>query len=209
MATTTSQPRYQQADRPALRDFRQEVTESIIQMLEHGVAPWQKPWQPGASSLAIPFNPTSEREYRGGNAIHLMASGLQRGYQDPRWMTYKQAADNGWQVRRGEKGTQIEFWEAKEGPGKSRVPASDGDGDSTAANANDGRSEKLRFIHRVYTVFNAQQIDGVPPHNPKQHTTFEAVQAGEQILKNYCANIAHDQADRAFYSRSQDSIQLP
>ena len=209
MATTTSQPRHQQADRPAPRDFRQEVTESIIQMLERGVAPWQKPWQPGASSLGIPFNPTSEREYRGGNAIHLMASGLQRGYQDPRWMTYKQAADNGWQVRRGEKGTQIEFWEAKEGPGKSRVSASDGDGDSTAANANDGRTEKSRFIHRVYTVFNAQQIDGIPPHNPKQHTTFEAVQAGEQILKNSGANIAHDQADRAFYSRAEDSIHLP
>ena len=209
MATTTSQPQYQQADRPALRDFRQEVTESIIKMLERGVAPWQKPWQPGTSSLAIPFNPTSEREYRGGNAIHLMASGLQREYQDPRWMTYKQAADNGWQVRRGEKGTQIEFWEAKEGPGKSRVSASDGDGDLTAANANDGRTEKSRFIHRVYTVFNAQQIDGIPPHNPKQHTTFEAVQAGEQILKNSGASIAHDQADRAFYSRGEDSIHLP
>ena len=50
---------------------------------------------------------------------------------------------------------------------------------------------------------------GIPPHTPKQHTTFEAVQAGEQILKNSGANIAHDQADRAFYSRSQDSIHLP
>ena len=28
-------------------------------------------------------------------------------------MTYKQAAENGWQVRKGEKGTQIEFWEVK------------------------------------------------------------------------------------------------
>lgn len=209
MATTTSQPAHQQADKPAPRDFRQEVTESIIQMLERGVAPWQKPWQPGASSLGIPFNPTSEREYRGGNAIHLMASGLQRGYQDPRWMTYKQAADNGWQVRRGEKGTQIEFWEAKEGPGKSLPSAPDGDADSTAANAKDGREEKSQFIHRVYTVFNAQQIDGIPPHNPKQHTSFEAVHAGEQILRNSGANIAHDQADRAFYSRSEDSIHLP
>ena len=61
----------------------------------------------------------------------------------------------------------------------------------------------------MYTVFNAQQIDGIPPHNPKQHTTFEAVQAGEQILNNSGANIAHDQADRAFYSRSEDSIHLP
>ena len=111
MATTTSQPsEHRYTDRPALRDFRQEVTDNIVQMLERGVAPWQKPWEPGASALGIPFNPTSERAYRGGNAIHLMATNLQRGYEDPRWMTYKQASDNGWQVRRGEKGTQIEYW---------------------------------------------------------------------------------------------------
>jgi hypothetical protein len=54
-------------------------------MLERGVAPWQKPWEPGAGSLGIPFNPTSERAYRGGNAIHLMATSLQRGYEDPKF----------------------------------------------------------------------------------------------------------------------------
>jgi antirestriction protein ArdC len=68
-------------------------------MLEQGVALWQKPWETGVGSLELPFNPTSERMYRGGNVIHLMATGLQRGYGDPRWMTYKQASDNGWQVR--------------------------------------------------------------------------------------------------------------
>src|SRR6202161_2097396 len=115
MATTTSQPsEHRYTDRPALPDFRQEVTDNIVQMLERGVAPWQKPWEPGASALGMPFNPTSERAYRGGNAIHLMVTGLQRGYEDPRWMTYKQASDNGWQVRRGEKGTQIEYWEVKQ-----------------------------------------------------------------------------------------------
>src|ERR1035438_9284893 len=94
MATTTSQPtEHRYTDRPPLRDFRQEVTDNIVQMLERGVAPWQKPWEPGASSLGIPFNPTSERAYRGGNAIHLMATSLQRGYEDARWMTYKQASD--------------------------------------------------------------------------------------------------------------------
>lgn len=207
MATTTSQPtEYRYTDRPTLRDFRQEVTNNIVQLLERGAAPWQKPWEPGASSLGMPFNPTSDRAYRGGNAILLMATGLQRGYQDPRWMTYKQAADNGWQVRRGEKGTQIEFWEAKEASGQSRPSAPEGEGDSNSQNS---RAEKSRFIHRVYTVFNAQQIDGVLPYNPKHHTRFEAVHAGEQILNNSDARIAHDQADRAFYSRSEDSIHLP
>ena len=209
-ATTTSLPiEHPLADRPALRDFRQEVTDSIVGMLERGVAPWQKPWEPGASSLGMPFNPTSERAYRGGNAIHLMATGLQRGYEDPRWMTYKQAADNGWQVSRGEKGTQIEYWEAKEASDRTQPSPSDGPGDVSTGNGNNAGAEKSRFIHRVYTVFNGQQIDGIPPHTPKQHTTFEVVQAGEQILNNSGANIAHDQADRAFYSRSQDSIHLP
>jgi antirestriction protein ArdC len=86
------------------RDFRQEVTDNIVQMLEKGVAPWQKPWEPGANSFGMPQNPTTGKAYRGGNAIHLIATALRSGYEDPRWMTYKQAAENGWQVRRGEKG---------------------------------------------------------------------------------------------------------
>ncbi len=208
-ATITQSTQNGPSEKPPLRDFRQEVTDNIVQMLERGVAPWQKPWEPGASALGIPFNPTSDRAYRGGNAIQLMAIGLQHGYEDPRWMTYKQASDNGWQVRRGEKGTQIEYWEAKEASDKTPSSPSDGSGDANAGNGNKAGAEKSRFVHRVYTVFNAQQIDGIPSHTPKQHTTFEAVQAGEQILNNSGANIAHDQADRAFYSRSQDSIHLP
>lgn len=138
-----------------------------------------------------------------------MATGLEHGYDDPRWMTYKQASDNGWQVRRGEKGTQIEYWEVRQASDKTQPSRPDGGGDGSTANGNAADAEKSRLIHRVYTVFNAQQIERIPPHTPKQHTTFEAVQAGEQILKNSGANIAHDQADRAFYSRSQDNIHLP
>src|SRR5271157_1585680 len=158
MAATTYPPiENPLAEKPALRDFRQEVTDNIVQMLERGVAPWQKPWEPGASSLGIPFNPTSDRAYRGGNAIHLMATGLQRGYEDPRWMTYKQASDNGWQVRRGEKGTQVEYWEVKQASDKTRPSRPCGTGES-AANGNSD-TERSRLIHRVYTVFNAQQIE--------------------------------------------------
>jgi antirestriction protein ArdC len=58
----------------------------------------------------MPANPVTGNRYRGGNAIHLLASAMQKGYDDPRWMTYKQAFEEGWQVRRGEKGTQIEFF---------------------------------------------------------------------------------------------------
>src|SRR5438270_12900093 len=49
----------------------------------------------------------------------------------------------------------------------------------------------------------------MPARQPKQHSAFEAVRAGEQILENSGAKIIHDQADRAFYSRAEDSIHLP
>ena len=108
----TAQPQTNQSSER--RDFRKEVTEFIAKMLEEGVAPWQKPWDASvAGTLTLPFNPTSNNSYRGGNAIHLLATAMRKGYEDPRWMTYKQAAENNWQVRKGEKGTQIEFWESK------------------------------------------------------------------------------------------------
>ena len=184
---------------PAKRDHRQEVTDSIVKMLEDGVAPWQKPWE----SAGMPFNPTTDKAYRGGNAVHLMATGLSRGYEDPRWMTYKQAAENGWQVRKGEKGTHIEFWEVK-AKSEEKNGEPDRNGSDEAAKEN-----QRRLIHRVYTVFNAKQIDGVPPFEREQRSAFEAVHSGERILANSGAKITHDQRDSAFYRPSTDSIHLP
>src|SRR5256885_2383058 len=114
---------------PARRDFRQEVTDRIINMLETGVAPWQKPWNPSDASLEMPMNPTTGKAYCGGNAIHLMATGLLRSYADPRWMTYRQASKMAWQIRKGERGTQIEFWEVKGGRDNRSEPIRDGDSD--------------------------------------------------------------------------------
>jgi antirestriction protein ArdC len=203
MATATTETTMAATSAPPKHDFRQEVTDRIITMLENGVAPWQKPWNPGEASVAIPFNPITERSYRGGNAIHLMATGLRQGYDDPRWMTYKQAADRGWQVRRGERGTQIEFWEVKAAPKDQRQR------DSDAGNPTEREKGDTRLLHRVYTVFNARQIDGVPPYQPRQRTHLEVAQSGESILENSGAKIQHDQADRAFYNRSSDTIHLP
>ena len=129
------------------------------------------------------------------------------GYEDPRWMTYKQAADSGWQVRKGEKGTQIEFWEIKSADREDQPnsPGNPNGGESSV----DANADRSRFIHRVYTVFNAKQIDNIPDYAPAKRSEFEAIQAGEQILVNSGAKITHDQPDRAFYSRAQDSIHLP
>jgi|SRR5579871_1846802 len=191
--TMTSSP-------PTPRDFRQEVTDTILRLLEEGTAPWQKPWD-ATGSLLMPHNPTSGKPYRGGNAMYLLAISMKRGLTDPRWMTYRQAAENGWQVRRGERGTQIEFWDVK--PVIGEPP-----GDDSPEEEMPAQREK-RLIHKVYTVFNASQIAGIPAFQAKAHTPFEAVAAGEAILAHCGAEIHHDQIEKAFYLRSQDAIHLP
>jgi len=191
-----------------LRDLRREVTDNIVEMLEKGVAPWQKPWERGAGSIGMPVNPTTERAYRGGNAIHLMATGLQKGYADPRWMTYQQAAGKGWHVRRGEKGTQIEFWDTRTGPEDASASQADHDRRKTEQVRTTADGER-KLVHRVYTVFNAAQLDGIPDYAPKRPTPFEVAQSGEEILRNSGAKISHAQRDQAYYSRVEDAIHLP
>src|SRR4029077_3874156 len=44
--------------------------------------------------------------YRGINVLALLGT----DFSDPRWMTYKQAQAQGWQVRGGERSTQIQHW---------------------------------------------------------------------------------------------------
>jgi antirestriction protein ArdC len=183
--------RSDQQDKPPPRDHRQEVTNDIIKLLESGAAPWQKPWESGSR---MPMNPTTGKVYRGGNVLALMIAGMRKGFSDPRWLTYKQAADHEWQVRKGEKGTQIEFWEV------GRVKEDEGESDAD--------KPRSRMIHRVYIVFNAEQIDGIPPIVIEPRKQFEVIEAGEHILANSGADIRHG-GDKAFYSRRSDHVQLP
>jgi len=179
------------------RDLRQEITDQIIRALEQGTAPWQKPWQAGA--LELPFNPATGKSYRGGNVIQLMIEASGRGYEDPRWLTYRQAHENGWQVRTGEKGTHVEFWQF---PDRAAKLGSGGRMETTEA-------QRDSFIYRVYTVFNAQQIDRIPAHSPRVRQEWEVLQSAQSILDSSAAQIRHDQSDRAFYNRRDDTIHLP
>ena len=139
------------------------------------MAPWQKPWDPSKASLELPHNPTTEKAYRGGNVIHLLAVGLKHGHEDPRWMTYRQAQENGWQVRKGEKGTQIEFWQF---PDRQERGGKSSEGKGAEAGADD---ERRGLVHRIYTVFNGAQIEGIAKYEPKVHQEWE-------VLTNQQAN---------------------
>ena len=92
------------------KPFHEVVAQKLIEQLKQGTAPWQRPWTPGTPNAVMPINPITGKRYKGINAIQLMAS----NHTDQRWMTYKQAESAGAQVRRGEKGTTIQYWKFTE-----------------------------------------------------------------------------------------------
>ena len=173
----------------------QQFAEDIVKMLEAGTTPWQREWSLN-EALALPaHNLMSKAEYKGANVVRLFLTSQHRGYTDPRWMTYKQAQEAGMQVRKGEKGTAISFFKHYKGEQE---------------NAESGETETVnRFAKRTYTVFNAEQIDGVEPLPEPESFEWDPLAIGEKILAGSHAKISHDGGNRAFYRPATDSIHLP
>ncbi|MHB1222102.1 MAG: ArdC-like ssDNA-binding domain-containing protein, partial [Gammaproteobacteria bacterium] len=138
------------------KEYAETVATRIIEQLKQGTAPWQKPWRPG--ELQLPYNPTTGKPYRGANSLWLYAQGC----EDPRWMTYNQAAGLDAQVRKGSKGTSIVYWKfseeqkAKDENGKPIIDLVTGKQKTILV-----KLERPRSFMAV--VFNGSQIDGLPP----------------------------------------------
>lgn len=184
--------------------FHEEFAAKVIEKLETGTAPWQKPWVEG-QTLVAPHNPASGTVYKGMNRLHLSMS----DFDDPRWLTFKQAQDRGLSVKSGSKGTPIAFYQftatrvAEDENGK---PILDEDGKEKTVEA------KLeRPIFNVRYVFNGEQIEGMPPLElgPENGFDWDPIEKAEAILEKSGATVYHDQSDRAFYRIREDAIHLP
>ena len=102
------------AERKEKIPYYEQVAGRLIEQLEAGTAPWQKPWEPG--SIHLPHNPVSGTRYKGSNAMWLEM----QDWEGPRWMTYKQAQSIEAQVRKGEKSTLVQYWKLND-----KVPVKD------------------------------------------------------------------------------------
>ena len=109
----------------APRDHYAEITAQIIVALEGGHATLATTLgrRQGGGPM-MPHNAATGPRYRGINTIMLGMSPLAFISGDPRWATYKQAADRGWQVRNGRRGTLGIFYkniEAETGPAQATM----------------------------------------------------------------------------------------
>ena len=187
-------------------DYVDQVAASIIEQLRAGTAPWLKPWRPGERFL--PYNPTTGNAYRGMNSVWLMSRAESHGYSDVRWMTYRQAQAAGAQVRKGEKGTAIQFWKWQ-----GLEPVRDADGKQMLDENDQPVRRLVRYERpRVWSaiVFNAEQVEGLaaaPEWSPPAE--WDRHERAETILAGSAATIRHMRGDHAWYRLDQDTITLP
>lgn len=182
------------------KPYHEQVAERLIEQLKQGTPPWRKPWKLNYDPR--PANPSSGKPYRGINSVFLTMS----GYADPRWMTYNQAKDLGYTVRKGEHGSPVQYWKWHENvqrlddEGKPLIGA---DGKPVTV-----RRELERPKVFYSTVFNATQMDGVPPL-PEHPLEWDSLERAEQLIQQSGVPVNNDGLDRAYYRTSDDTIHLP
>lgn len=177
------------------------LADQLIEQIKTNTAPWQKPWEGSLGS--VPYNALTEKPYRGYNNLSLTI----KKYDDPRWLTFKQAKDLGYSVKKGEKGTPLMFYNFTTERAKR-------DENGKIMKDNEGNTIKTtvlldRPIARTFYVFNAEQIDGMPALEIQNPNVIEVNKRVEVLLTNSGADIQHKIGDRAYYSPTSDHIVLP
>lgn len=174
-------------------DIHQHITDQIVTAIEKGAGEFQLPWHGSSSAIMRPTNIASKKPYRGVNIIALWAASEQRGFGSGIWGTYRQWAESGAQVRKGEKSSYVVFYKEF-----AVTDDSSGPGDKT----------ETRLFARATPVFAAEQVEGFESPVLINPTPMEVVAHADAFVAGTGALIAHG-GTRAYYRPSTDSIQLP
>ena len=168
------------------KDVYEMATDRIIEQLEQGVIPWEKPW---GGVIDGAYNRISKRPYSLLNQMLLQHSG--------EYATFKQWSELGGHIRKGEKSEIVVFWKLQ--------PYED-------ENADGEKIIKQIPLLRYYNVFHVSQVDGIEPKELDLNE-FEPIEEAERIKTEYMTRehlkILEKLTDKAFYSPTFDYIQIP
>lgn len=164
-----------------------KITDFILSSIDEA-GEWKPCWHGMTSGR--PENYVSGHRYRGSNILTCWVSAMIHGFASQRWASYKQWQAHDCQVRKGETGTPIIFYNVRE---------------------NEETGEERAFARLTY-VFNAEQVDGLPPP-PEVPLLDEAqrIERCEQWLaaRRHAFTLEHSDEGRAYYSVTKDSVTMP
>jgi antirestriction protein ArdC len=159
-------------------DIHQHITDQIVNAIERGAGNFQLPWHRAAGSILRPINIASKKAYRGINVVALWAYAEEFGYSSGVWGTYRQWAEAGAQVRKGENAAFVVFYKELE------VAADPETGDTESA---------TRLVARVTPVFAAEQVNGyqAPASDAAPMTVITPIEQAEAFVAATGAAIHH------------------
>jgi antirestriction protein ArdC len=183
----------------ARADVYTRITDQIISQLEKGVRPWVKPWnaEHAAGRITRPLRHNGQ-PYNGINVLSLWMTAEACGYSCPIWLTFRQATEFNAHVRKGEKGALVVFANAITRTERDEKTGEDID-------------REIPYM-KGYTVFNAEQIDGLPEiYYAKAKPGIDPVQRiahAEKFFADQHATLRHG-GNRAYYAQELDYVQMP
>lgn len=179
------------------QDIFQNVTDQILDLLETGVKPWQASWEQNFQPLQLPQRHNGEY-YKGINVVLLWIVMEKYSFSSPIFMTFKQALELGGNVKKGSKGFKVIF-------------------SKSAQIVDDEREEEIEkrcWYTKTYTVFNSDQIEGLPiqyAQNPKANKTIVNLDEKSTELDAFFASLGADvkQGSNPAYYPLGDYIKMP
>lgn len=185
-----------QSPRP---DVYARITDKIIADLEQGVRTWMRPWNAdhAAGRITRPLRHNGI-PYKGINVVMLWSAAVLKGHACPLWLTFKQALELGGNVRKGETGELVVYAD------RIRRTETDAKGEEV--------EREIPFL-KGYTVFNAEQCEGLPaqyyarPEAPALPLPA-CMEAADRFFAATGADIRHG-GTRAFYAQGPDYVQMP
>jgi antirestriction protein ArdC len=181
------------------QDVYTRVTDRIVADLEQGVRPWMKPWsaEHAAGKITRPLRHNGT-PYSGINILMLWSAAVASGFAAPIWMTFKQALEFNAHVRKGEKGSLVVY--ANSIMRKETDEATGEDID-----------REIHFM-KGYTVFNVEQIEGLPAHYYAQpeprFSPIQRIEHADTFFSHLRADIRNS-GTQAYYAQESDYIRMP
>lgn len=183
-----------------IKRFRDEVSEAFISCLETDPSNWKKTW--AFTEDGSPYNPVSNIRYTGSNALWLAYLARKMGFTDARWLTFKQIASKQWHLKKGSHGARIEYYIPFNEEKKKSLKWSEYDKLSAE------EQSKCSIIPKTYTVFNAEQVEGIPEaEDTPVYKSFELI---EKVPAGIGVELHHDiEGSSSYYNMDTDSIHVP